>query len=651
MNVLVYNGSGVSASSRDHTVSSLKSFLGRRYDVQLVTPRSLKEEPWQDSCALLVFPGGRDLPYVFDLEGEATNRIKRWINEGGKYLGFCAGAYFASSRVEFEVGTPLEVVGDRALSFFPGVCRGTVFPGFDYETESGARQVSVALNRAAFRDAWPQSPSHVHVWYNGGGSFELIDWDGANNAGVEILGRYDSLDNKPVAGVQIIVGLGKAVLWGVHPEHPSMLEVAPDLEPSQIAERHEDKERRRRGLMRATLTMLDLEVSEKARDAPPLSPLLLAAEDSSIVRRVVSSFSTFSAETDEGVLLRDRHDVFRLSTGESFDRVAEAAMNKPGPADAAAQQEAIKDICAFVSTAPLSSHSPLFDIGAYFQNRTAESCRIFGSPLLYGEVVTSTQTMLDKNDKFLSCLPTGSLCLASHQVAGRGRGGNSWISPAGCLQFSMVLRLGVRHASKIVFLQYLFGLAVIEAVRMRGEGCSDIGLVLKWPNDIYASVGSDLRKIGGILVNSSFQNDEFTLVVGCGVNLSNSKPTTSVNEIIARHNADHETHLSLVQPEQLLARICAQLDEMWPTFVERGFEPFVDQYLSRWLHSNQRVTIEATRQLVEIVGITPDHGLLRTAPIDINSFGNERRSSGQFIDLQPDGNSFDMLKGLLSIKR
>ena len=46
---------------------------------------------------------------------------------------------------------------------------------------------------------------------------------------------------------------------------------------------------------------------------------------------------------------------------------------------------------------------------------------------------------------------------------------------------------------------------------------------------------------------------------------------------------------------------------------------------------------------VRIVGITPDHGLLRTMP--------ERSGGGaEYIDLQPDGNSFDLMAGLIKTK-
>lgn len=179
--------------------------------------------------------------------------------------------------------------------------------------------------------------------------------------------------------------------------------------------------------------------------------------------------------------------------------------------------------------------------------------------------------------------------MASHQIAGRGRGGNSWVSPAGCLQHSLVLRLSSAHASKVVFLQYLYGLAVVEAIRSRA-GYESIGVVLKWPNDIYGDVGraggpERYRKIGGILVNSSFAGDEFRVVVGCGVNTSNPRPTTSVNELVALHNYLTGAELKPFGPEELLALILAKLDEMWEAFLEKGFEPFLDQYLTRWIHS------------------------------------------------------------------
>lgn len=67
--------------------------------------------------------------------------------------------------------------------------------------------------------------------------------------------------------------------------------------------------------------------------------------------------------------------------------------------------------------------------------------------------------------------------------------------------------------------------------------------------------------------------------------------------------------------------------------------------------SDQRVKIDSTSQTVRIVGITPDHGLLRTVAVDVDRNGNEVFGGGMgsrtYVDLQPDGNGFDMTKGLL----
>lgn len=51
-------------------------------------------------------------------------------------------------------------------------------------------------------------------------------------------------------------------------------------------------------------------------------------------------------------------------------------------------------------------------------------------------------------------------------------------------------------------------------------------------------------------------------------------------------------------------------------------------------------------KLVRITGITPDHGLLRTMP---ERTGWSAEEQG-YIDLQPDGNSFDLMAGLIKSK-
>lgn len=102
-----------------------------------------------------------------------------------------------------------------------------------------------------------------------------------------------------------------------------------------------------------------------------------------------------------------------------------------------------------------------------------------------------------------------------------------WVSPAGCLQFSLLLRapLSLLPPNRLVFIQYLFGIAVVNACR-RLLGTAGEKVRLKWPNDVYAVLdtfdefgrknGRELKKLGGILVTTNISGGEIDIVIGEG---------------------------------------------------------------------------------------------------------------------------------------
>lgn len=67
-----------------------------------------------------------------------------------------------------------------------------------------------------------------------------------------------------------------------------------------------------------------------------------------------------------------------------------------------------------------------------------------------------------------------------------------------------------------------------------------------------------------------------------------------------------------------------------------------------YFYSDQLVTLTTMTppKAVRITGITSDHGLLRTVPERTGWSSGD----GSFIDLQPDGNSFDIMAGLIKSK-
>jgi BirA family biotin operon repressor/biotin-[acetyl-CoA-carboxylase] ligase len=99
-------------------------------------------------------------------------------------------------------------------------------------------------------------------------------------------------------------------------------------------------------------------------------------------------------------------------------------------------------------------------------------------------------------------LPIGSVVVAEHQSAGRGRLDRRWEAPSGsALLASFVLR----HSP---LLSLAAGVAAAEAC---GEG-----IRLKWPNDLM--VGA--RKLGGILIDVTGDK----AIVGIGINLHWAPP-------------------------------------------------------------------------------------------------------------------------------
>jgi BirA family biotin operon repressor/biotin-[acetyl-CoA-carboxylase] ligase len=105
--------------------------------------------------------------------------------------------------------------------------------------------------------------------------------------------------------------------------------------------------------------------------------------------------------------------------------------------------------------------------------------------------------------------PEGTVLVAEHQVAGRGRLDRIWTSPprAG-LTVSFLLRPDV-PAARRGWLPLLTGVALAEAV---GE-VTGVRASLKWPNDLLAMDG---RKLAGILAESSGT----AIVVGVGLNVN-----------------------------------------------------------------------------------------------------------------------------------
>lgn len=132
--------------------------------------------------------------------------------------------------------------------------------------------------------------------------------------------------------------------------------------------------------------------------------------------------------------------------------------------------------------------------------------------------------------------PEGTLVIAEHQTAGRGRLQRRWEAPPGSsLLLSLIFRPNLAPA-QAQRLTMVCGLAIVEAI----QAATGLEAGLKWPNDVVAGSG----KLGGILAEVELQGQALAhAVVGVGLNVNVSPaelpqdlllPATSLSQLVGQ---------------------------------------------------------------------------------------------------------------------
>ena len=211
---------------------------------------------------------------------------------------------------------------------------------------------------------------------------------------------------------------------------------------------------------------------------------------------------------------------------------------------------------------------------------------------------------------------------------------NPSLSPLGCSMFSLQtdLRLDSYLGRRLSLLQHLVTLATVDAVRSQ-KGLEELDVRIKWPNDVY--YGRQL-KLGGVIAKSSCLGNQLSVTIGAGINLDNKLPTNSLNNIITSQG---KTGL---KQEVLLAETFNKLEHFISECNEGKVGGVLDLYYKYWLHSSHRVRHTGEHQTEErevtVIGIN-EYGYLQVKDDD-----------GKVYTVMDDGNSFDMMEGLIKPK-
>lgn len=134
-----------------------------------------------------------------------------------------------------------------------------------------------------------------------------------------------------------------------------------------------------------------------------------------------------------------------------------------------------------------------------------------GSNVVYYDEIDSTNNRAKEAGD--NKTPHGTLFVADMQVAGKGRRGRVWQSPAGSSIYMTILLYPEISPLKAPQLTLVMAIAVAEGIKE----VTGLDTKIKWPNDIVVNG----RKICGILTEMSTEIDYINhVVIGAGINVN-----------------------------------------------------------------------------------------------------------------------------------
>jgi len=243
------------------------------------------------------------------------------------------------------------------------------------------------------------------------------------------------------------------------------------------------------------------------------------------------------------------------------------------------------------------------------KKRLAQS--IFSSHIHYYPSIDSTNAVA----KALAGqgAPEGTLVVTEEQIAGRGRRGRSWVSPAGAnLLFSVLLRPPM-EGDRVFVLTMVLALAGVKAV----QKVAAVEAMIKWPNDLY--VGP--KKLAGVLTEFAVRGKQVDWVVpGMGINVAwrpdapeqGGVPSTSLLEETGQR----------VSRNELLIELLTEFEGLYKEVVAGNMEGLYEEWNRNCLVLGKAVVVATEKERIEGKALRIDDcGAL----ILEDAEGNERR--------------------------
>ncbi|XP_054733910.1 biotin--protein ligase [Anastrepha obliqua] len=583
-NIFVYSES---ASSREGTLSTLKDIVERdKYTIYAMSLQQLTQKFWMENTALLVVCG--------TVPTNIGEILVDYFLCGGKVLSLC------SDILNFVLPNyrTAEVRENELVQFSYDKWQKIKMMHhiFCYQPSPVKKNFSTDSDDATQSSA--KKPALVCPR-----SVELQDLHGeVHNLDVTVLGTEETWNTPSLLLANNVKSGGRAVFSQVHLEtSPSQFEM--DEPKYKILKKNEPV----RLEILSDLLSKHLEVSVQQPEST--NHAKCTYQEAYFLGRHESKFELLDKLKKSGA-------------SGNIVTTSKLTMQFCGKGDKAKS--------ANTNVLPILIHSCPEDFSTveYFDNLKTN---YIGRLVIYAPIVSTSMNVISDLE-----LMDGIAVLVRQQTEGVGRNNNQWLSPLGCAMFSIQLHISLDSplGGRLPLLQHIVGLALVNTFR-GNEVYKDLNIRLKWPNDIYAN---GVQKIGGLIVKTTIFGSKIIANLGCAMNLDNKKPTTCINDMIQEYNTANRANLPLLKYEEYVAMTFNEIERLLEKVKSGNFDYFYEQYYTQWMHDLQKVKIcdkYGKKEEATVIGID-DVGYLRVRTID-----------GTIETVQPDGNSFDMLQGLI----
>jgi BirA family biotin operon repressor/biotin-[acetyl-CoA-carboxylase] ligase len=230
--------------------------------------------------------------------------------------------------------------------------------------------------------------------------------------------------------------------------------------------------------------------------------------------------------------------------------------------------------------------------------------------------IDSTSTWL--RQRALDGAPSGSVCVAEMQSAGRGRRNRHWVSPFAASLYLSLLWRSATGAAELGGLSLAAGVAIVRSLRTFGIDTAG----LKWPNDVLV----DGAKLAGILIDVIGESTgPCSVIIGVGINVA-------IPETVAAEIDQHWTDLRRLTGREALSRnrlASIVLDNTFAAIAEfehSGLQPFLEEWSRHDVIQDRQVSLQLPNEVIHgrACGVDSGGALL----VDTAS-GRRRFASGE----------------------